>query len=231
MDLDLTSVADYYRAHLLYTPDNVTDGPTDRTEAAYRDAFGAIATDGRTAALAYGPSGWTPTNAQTDPYPTDTALRSAAALARSGRRYGRPGCPVLVSNLAHGGAWLGNDAANLVFRAHHDAVHVADGARAFCPHGEAFAALRQVERLGLSFYSDAACVLFWEVIGQTAYHVQTGRFPLVRDNRQPHAPVNDGTVTTAGHLLTCIRDATDRAPKQDRPYRVRSVNVWSDVTP
>ena len=160
---------------------------TARERQAYAALIDAIMTDGHTIPVAFGQGGWA-RSWKEEPYiDHDEMVRGAANAAAGGSAF-------LVSDLNHNGAFLGRNAHNLLFRAHHDAIHVLTGHRAFDFEGEARTCCATLRALNLSWDSDAACVLGQEVIGQAAYHINTGRFPVMTNGRQPAAFVDDRMV-------------------------------------
>jgi hypothetical protein len=159
--------------------------PTRRTRDAYASLVSAIASDGLTIARAFGGSGWASVQ-DPEPYASLAELYSAARYARGPNVYS----PVSVSNVNHNGAFLGDDRANLAFRAHHDAMHVLLYA-GFDLGGECFVAYETAKRL-MTFGSDASTVIVAEIVGQGLYHAVHGKFPLV-GGKQPVAAVNTRT--------------------------------------
>ena len=147
-----------------------------RTRNAYTALHAAIATDGQTIARAYGCGGWLP-SVKDNPYESLADLQAAALDAREG--YG----VVFVSDANHNGAFLGAEGANLLFRAHHDALHALENLE-FHFMDECKVARRTVGLLHLGI--DAAAVVAGEIIGQGLHYDRTGSFPLVDGGtRQP----------------------------------------------
>lgn len=181
--------------HIAHTYMRHVCGRNDvRTRAAYAELTRAILSDTGAIRLAYGTAGWARSDAA-DPYPDAASMAHAATLARSGV------APFLVSDVEHNGAFLGDNAANLAFRAHHDAVHELYGSPAFAFAGEAHTCLHTVRRLRIGRLARA--VLTWEIIGQSAFYVQHGRFPLV-NGRQPIPSLTDASVSDADRILASV---------------------------
>jgi hypothetical protein len=183
----LTALTDAY-VELVLDPWAQSNGPDKYVEEAYSEVVGALLRDGRTCAHAFGNAGWVPSLSD-NPYRNLDRMKNAQ---RGGYLWGYP---FLVSDTNHTGAFLGNDAANLAFRAHHDAMHLEFTAELDLV-GEATIAFATCDRLCLSM--NASAVIVAEVLGQSLFFERHEVFPLV-DGRQPFAPVS-------GELLDWTRD-------------------------
>ena len=186
-------IAGYLRAIDYAGPSSV------RTRQAYARLIAAILTDGRTTARAFGGGGWVAVD-DPEPYAGLDALQIAAFGARHYQQ------TFHVSDENHNGAFLGNHAANLAFRAHHDATHALEGL-GFSFASECLVTRAQIERLHLAdgwslTGADARAVLIGEVIGQGLYFDRFGAFPLTKYGTQPTFNVTDATAEWAADALT-----------------------------
>ena len=167
---------------------------TPRTRRAYARVREAIQRDGFTLASAFGVGGWMPSH-EGDPYASARELFDAARRARV------DGFPVRVSDVNHGKAFLGCDATNLAFRAHHDAMHVIH-ALGFSFKEECQVARLTVSTLALGHLDrDARAVIAGEIIGQGLYHNIHGTFPLTAAGDQPCYHVTPASVHLGDLLL------------------------------
>ena len=178
------------------------DGPDSYTEDAYGTLACALMTDGRTIARAFGRGGWEGCDSA-DPYPDVWAMIEACA----------DGACIQISDVNHNGAMLGNDSLNLLFRAHHDAVHVIN-AFGFNLAEECEVAADTVERLGLDVRT--AAIVASEIIGQSLHVQCTDRFPLV-DGRQPFTPACAEIVAWAMDAFDTLCECSPFDPRKDGP--------------
>ena len=155
---------------------------SERTAIAYAEVYHACRFDLDELAPDVFPFGWNGTTETDNPYRGVRGMRTAA---RRG--------PFLVSDVEHNGAFIGNDHRNLVFRAHHDALHLLTG-KGFELPDEIAVCMETLDRLTLS--RDAAAVIVAELIGQASYYAWHGAFPLTVDGLQPIFHVTDERVRT-----------------------------------
>jgi len=89
-----------------------------------------------------------------------------------------PGCPLPVYSGGSGATIYGSPAANIAFRAWHDATHVRLGAD-FSRDGEVRTAREQVAQARAAGASAAALACLWmDTFGQVEYFAAHGTFPV-----------------------------------------------------